>query len=219
MIARGKIIEKYNTHLVIELFEVYRGDETRCKIKIFNKEDYNCTGIVVDYELRYFGEVGQTFLFHADKLLYPKEPWEEVGEYRNMYPKIGHSDPPVNPIIQIGDELKGWLDEGLSSIKVSEVPSKLTEYEVKNLLPFSRPLCGVHPLGIYPNPAVDFFFINDEIGDDAELRIYNTRGQLVLSNEQVGKGEKVLLTHLSSGMYIVSVKTEIATFQQKLLIR
>lgn len=218
MIARGKIIEKHRTHLVVELYEVYRGDETRCKVKIFNNKDWNCTGIEVDYELSYFGEVGQTFLFHADKLLFPKEPWEEVGEYLNMYPRIGRADEPVEPIIQIGDELRGWMDEGLSTIPLDKVGEKLLEYEVKNLLPNSRPLCGVHVLGIYPNPALDHFYIDDEIGEEAELSIYNTQGQLVLSNPQIAKGEKVLVSQLASGLYIISVKSDKATFRQKLLV-
>lgn len=113
-------------------------------------------------------------------------------------------------------ELHGLMAEGLSFLKVEEVAGKLVEYEVKDLLPVSRPLCEVvPPLMIYPNPATDFFFINDEIGENAELRIYNTGGQLVLANNQVSHGEKVILSPLASGIYIVHIKTDKTTFQQK----
>lgn len=218
MIARGKILEKTRSFLVVDLYEVYRGDETRCKIKIFNQSDYNCTGTIFDYELLFFGEVGQTVLFHADKIESDQNNPEEVGEYRNMYANVGSLGRLISPMIQEGDQINGQFLAGINSIKVEELGEKLLECGVQDLLPFSRPLCGEHLLNFYPNPALDFFYINDEIGEEAKLSVYNTAGQLVLAKEQVSKGEKILLDNLSSGLYLVVVSSDNAIFKEKLLI-
>lgn len=218
MIARGKVVEKTDTYLVVELIEVYRGDETRCQIKIYNGGDYNCTGTVFDYELLYFGEVGQTLLFHADEITSELYGPEAIGEYRNMYARVGKSNILMHPIIQEGNTLKGDFTEGVTSLKVNEVAKRLADFGVQRLLPLSRPLCGSHTLSIYPNPSLDYFSIKTNIEEEAELLVYNTTGQLVLRKEAVAREEKILLDNLASGLYLVFVKTARATFQQKLVI-
>ena len=60
---------------------------------------------------------------------------------------------------------------------------------------------GVQIICLYPNPANDVIRI-DGIGENAEVRIYNTTGALV-KVVNVSDGEEINVSELNAGFYIV----------------
>ena len=78
---------------------------------------------------------------------------------------------------------------------------------------------GLEKLGIYPNPARDYSILNQaEIADDpaAIVAIYSIYGKLV--HRQQGAGNKVDVSMLPQGMYVIRVKSKNKMYTAKLLI-
>jgi len=218
LIARGKIVEKFEHGIIMELYEVYRGEEDRCEIKVFERPAWDCNGLIFNYDIKYFGEVGQVVLFYAEPIETLEHNWEEEGEYRTLYADIKGYGQFIKPMIQQGNKVKGLFAKGINAVKIDQIAQKLADCGVEGLLPDSRPLCGPHALNIYPNPATDIFYIKDDIGVEGEVKLYDMSGKLVMQKSAILVGEGLKLGALPSGMYLVVAQSGSTTFHQKLLI-
>ncbi len=67
---------------------------------------------------------------------------------------------------------------------------------------------------IYPNPIKNIFFIKGNI-KNANLKIYNLQGQLVL--EKVLNDKFIDISKLSNGLYNVKIQTKNNVFIEKLI--
>jgi len=82
----------------------------------------------------------------------------------------------------------------------------------------------IHDLNIYPNPTSDFLniIVSNESLKDAEISLTNLNGQELLrfNNIQLNTNEafKINCSQLSSGLYIVKIKTENSFYHQKISI-
>ncbi len=72
-------------------------------------------------------------------------------------------------------------------------------------------------VSISPNPATDYFVISTYKLLDGELKIYDTKGQLVLNNRVFGKKPKTDVAFLNKGMYFVNYIGKQHTFKTKLI--
>lgn len=74
-------------------------------------------------------------------------------------------------------------------------------------------------LKLYPNPCVDYFMLETKNTGSAEINIYNLSGQLVekLQSSNLAS-EKIDVSNLQKGMYIVEVKQGSELFTSKLLL-
>lgn len=75
---------------------------------------------------------------------------------------------------------------------------------------------------IYPNPPSDFFKIQfppqlQHI--DCRIKIYNSVSKLLLIEKTISADDKIYLTDLNDGFYIVEISTGQNTFYSKLIIR
>ena len=62
-------------------------------------------------------------------------------------------------------------------------------------------------VSIYPNPAKDFIFIKQNFsGKKYQVSIFNPSGQLMMKTSVADKNEKILLTSLPKGIYILKVE-------------
>ncbi len=72
---------------------------------------------------------------------------------------------------------------------------------------------------IYPNPAKGKIYIDFHEANNAILLIYNIMGDLLMKMDiQSGINEKDI-SHLSKGIYIIKIKNENSSMQQKLIIQ
>lgn len=221
LVASGEIIKKIDRGYLIELREVYRGDETRCEIKVFERIDGNCNGIVFKYPMKTMGKVGQIILFTAervDSIYTPENTWAEEGEYYNMYAEIVGFGQLMFPMVKKGNNFKGLFSKGVNSVKANKVSEELLACEVKNLLPQTRLLCGDHPLNIYPNPATDKVFIDQLVESYEEILLYDLQGKKVYISDSYDAVHGIPTSNLPAGLYVVVVKSGTNTFRQKLLI-
>ena len=217
MIARGKIIKKINRGVIVELYEVYRGDETRCEVKIFERPDFDCNGIIFNYDISNFGETGDIILFEAMKIETPEKSWQEQGEYITEYSDIKGFKRLIKPMIQEGNKVKGLFTSGVNSVKVDEIFNKLLACGVEGLLTEPRQLCGEHALKIYPNPAQEYFYLDYDANDVEEVALYDISGKRVTFSQSYSE-DGISIKGFPSGVYIVVMKTQGAIFKQKLLI-
>jgi len=71
---------------------------------------------------------------------------------------------------------------------------------------------------IYPNPANDVLNIVSYTAEIENIHIYNISGQLVLANEVNANQIRLNTTTLSTGVYIVNVKSKNTSINKKLII-
>ena len=67
-------------------------------------------------------------------------------------------------------------------------------------------------LNIYPNPVSDFLFI--EMNKDFRIKISSLSGQTIL---EAKSSEKIDLSHISQGIYLLSIETKNRTFTRKII--
>ncbi len=72
---------------------------------------------------------------------------------------------------------------------------------------------------IYPNPTSDFFILNNEIGTDLILNIYNISGALIKTEKIKEKNQKIDIENFKDGIYIVEMNANNFTKKQKLIIK
>jgi hypothetical protein len=70
-------------------------------------------------------------------------------------------------------------------------------------------------ISLYPNPTKSTFTINYNKNDIINVKLYNSLGQLVLNT--IPKNQKVDISILSKGFYVVCIQTENNEFTTKLL--
>lgn len=218
MIASGKILKKIDRGYIIEIHEVYRGSEERCQVKVFEREDWNCTGIPFDYEIEFMGDVGDVILFHATQIETAETSWEEAGEYRSPYVKIADYDFTNLPLKKSGNKFKGFFAEGEQSVRVDKVWEKLYNCEVPELLPQPRRICGEFPLKVYPNPANERVFLDQIVESFTRVQLFDLNGNLVHTQNSYDPSAGIPTAQLASGLYIVVAEVGDATFRQKLLV-
>lgn len=96
-----------------------------------------------------------------------------------------------------------------SLIAISEgLPTNTVEYEAES------------EINIYPNPAseyITFDIKNNTSNPDAQITIYNNQGQKMIQN-QTNQKEKVDVSTLSGGIYILEVAVSDLLYKKKFLI-
>ncbi|MEM7370416.1 MAG: T9SS type A sorting domain-containing protein [Bacteroidota bacterium] len=218
LIARGKIIDVFDHGLLLQLYEVYRGEESRCEIKIFNRPDWNCTGVNILSRSENFGEPGQTVLFFAPKVLEPTADYEELGEYRNDYIEYEGYGRPFRPLVHIGNHIEGLFSDGVRSVRVERIHEKLRSCDFKNLLHAPRKICGEHEINVYSNPQAHSLTLLEEVPEQADLILMDLSGRQMLSVPAPPKGTILPVNHLPTGIYILLIKSEGILFKQKVLL-
>lgn len=218
LIARGQITGTLKHGIIIELFEVYRGDETRCEIKVFDRGEWDCNGIIFDNRASLMGNIGDIIVFTTWEIHEKERSWEEAGEYSNVYAEIEGLGLLSKPLVQQGNHIKGFFDEGVNSVPVNQFGERLVSCGVEGLLDEPHRLCNGLPLTIYPNPTSDRFFIGNDINQEAEVMIYDMQGKVVYHKNTYLSEDGIPVTHLPSGMYIVVVKTVAIIQQEKLMV-
>ncbi|MEM6804676.1 MAG: T9SS type A sorting domain-containing protein [Bacteroidota bacterium] len=218
LLASGKIVKKINRGYIIELSSVYKGSEERCEIKIFERADWDCTGIPFIYKIEYMGDVGDEILFIAEKMDAANESWQEDGEYLSAYVSINNEDPFTRPLKRRGNRFRGLFAEGKNSVAVNRVFKELQDCGVEGLLAEERVLCGSLPLKLYPNPAKEKVFLDQNSESYEEILIYDLKGNLVEKYGGYDPANGLNISGLSPGIYFVQAKSGQFVFRQKLLV-
>jgi hypothetical protein len=60
-------------------------------------------------------------------------------------------------------------------------------------------------LSVYPNPASEFITINSEYFQPINYKLFNLSSKLVKSGTVDKENEKIVITHLPEGVYILHV--------------
>lgn len=96
---------------------------------------------------------------------------------------------------------------------------------------WKRPLSGIegidsasatpHKINIYPNPSSDIIALNIDQNNltDLTLNIYNVTGSLVKTILLKQNQQQINVNDLSSGIYLVEIKSKEWTEKQKLIIQ
>jgi len=74
-------------------------------------------------------------------------------------------------------------------------------------------------IDIYPNPSDNILNIEIENPDNATLEIYNVNGKLIFSKALNSKFEKIDISGLSRGLYMVKVEQDSAVSVGKVVVR
>ena len=70
---------------------------------------------------------------------------------------------------------------------------------------------------IYPNPAKDWLIVETRLGNYA-LRIRDLRGRILIGRQEVTGNEKVDISHLSSGIYLLEIQFDQGSLRRKILV-
>lgn len=74
----------------------------------------------------------------------------------------------------------------------------------------------LNDLKIYPNPAVDFLFVNYSTTKNRKHQIYNTLGQKIIETHLQGKKHSIDVKNLSKGIYFLVIQSQEDNQFQKL---
>ncbi len=75
-------------------------------------------------------------------------------------------------------------------------------------------------LTFYPNPADDFLMINAPgLGGLLQVTIHNLSGQLVFKKQEVHSQERIDISGLPGGLYVIEVSGEKGTLESKVMVR
>jgi hypothetical protein len=136
-----------------------------------------------------------------------------------------------NPVKLISSSYNGSINKGeyqslimgkdnqlyITYIDWSEL-SKVSQIVFPPMLINSVSQSESNSIKIYPNPAEDFFMLNNTIsGETYTIEIYNFEGQLVQQNSYNINGNKVNIKNLTTGSYLVLIKSHNQTFIEKLV--
>jgi PKD repeat protein len=70
---------------------------------------------------------------------------------------------------------------------------------------------------IYPNPANDVLFITSEEQENADVYIYNTSGQLVMQTLLKSGNERIDISKLEKGLYLINIQSGDEVFTKKII--
>jgi len=105
------------------------------------------------------------------------------------------------------------------------------DIHVDNLVDFVAESCNstgisddsrtLNEFSFYPNPACDILNVNFENRDNSELtfNIYNVIGKLVSSEALEQNQQKINISDLNNGIYIVEIKSGVSLVKHKLIIQ
>jgi PKD repeat protein len=71
--------------------------------------------------------------------------------------------------------------------------------------------------GVYPNPAQNELFIVTEEGEDIEVFIYNSSGQTVQHIILPAGSDRIDISQLNEGLYLINIKADDETFTKKII--
>lgn len=134
-------------------------------------------------------------------------------------------------IINISDHFNKWESIGMYLGKMHEVSFVVEGYQSSGSFEFTEldVLVSNEPLNtkrtttnanvkVYPNPSSGQVSIRlDESVETVSLKIYNTTGELVYSQDNI-YDTTVQLTNLESGIYIVNVNSSSINYNTKLMV-
>jgi len=102
----------------------------------------------------------------------------------------------------------GWVKLNCE-IRVDAFAIQKMDLGIKNL--------NKHKLKIYPQPAQNEIFVSEMAQGKKSLRLLNLLGKVVWHKESWLESEKIDLSDLPKGMYILEVQTESNRFTEKVL--
>ena len=216
-IIRGKVVKKIKNGIKIKVFEVYRGEATEKEITVWDAGDWDCNGIPFYGDAENMGKVGETIVALILKIEETQNPWDEIGDYRNVYQRIGGFEKLQVKIVQKGDKIKGPFAEGVSSFHVDKLAEKLRDCIGEQIHEQPIVINGDANLKVYPNPTSDYLFI-DYHAESADVSIYDIKGQLVAQDDIFIAEEGIKVDHLPAGVYICMAKIDGVIFRQKFIV-
>ncbi|PCJ22603.1 MAG: hypothetical protein COA97_13270 [Flavobacteriales bacterium] len=117
-----------------------------------------------------------------------------------------------------------------TAIQANNTSQNYSYYYVDNVCVSNDSLTCNQPVGVneiefnqssfnlYPNPATDFFAINNASNQTYNLTIYNSIGQLLFEETNINKStKKININNFNSNLLFIKIKTQNKSFTYKLL--
>jgi hypothetical protein len=159
---------------------------------------------------------------YVDGALYHEEGWDEGistapdSDFTDDVMTLGYLAPGGEEPFPEGDALQliyiGLLDD------FRMYPAALSADEVTELFELEptsvKGIGSVSSFAVYPNPASDFIRVKS-ITPERDLSIFNSIGQVVLTERDVQNGTMIDVSDLTTGLYMVKSGEEI----QKLIVK
>lgn len=70
-----------------------------------------------------------------------------------------------------------------------------------------------------PNPATDFIYIKTTLNEPATIEIYDLQGRKVIEKSTVNKKEKIDVSNLKSGLYIINLNSRDGRVKRKKMVK
>ncbi len=121
----------------------------------------------------------------------------------------GHTWPGSNPFITIGVTNRDFSAS-------AEIWRFFSQYELDVLSTGIEESAITESVNIYPNPSTGSFFIEFDKRVRRTIQVYSSVGQLLISKENQDK--KIELEVEDSGVYFLTVRSELGIFTEKLIL-
>lgn len=202
-IFHGEAIALIDDGILFEVYTHVKGDEVKDTIVIYDQQPWDCNG---DHPLFAdgFAPIGFEALLTVERIDTIINPWEKLGDYRVPNYWLNTSVLPVENGVATGDITEPFT-AGSQSIEVDELAMKINDgtatcsiiSSIENYEYYDEVL-------IFPNPASDYIYIQDQSPKVAisQITITNIAGTPLAKTDQ----DYLNITNLPQGMYIINIQ-------------
>lgn len=211
VIARVKITEKFEKGIRLQILEVYRGEESRPEVIMWDGPLFPCTV----YQSHTFGEVGEIKLALLFRIDQTNTNWQIEGDYRRHSMQLA-----IPGLTQKGNHLKGKFNDAgqSSSIDLSELQEKLSACVDSGIHP--EPLVpGKVRLWLFPQPATDVMYIGNDFGQPVDIHLYDMAGRWIYQKNSYLTREEISMENIPAGIYQLVVYRGNEVYSTKVLRR
>lgn len=148
------------------------------------------------------GELAVSSSAQSGDISYPVSGWHTIGRYKDDNEDDGYQGSLDNVLI---------LSRALSEAEVMDSYSKGIITRIQDLQKGATTL-------VSPNPFKETITISNELKGELDLEVYSSTGETAVLKKVVIGGEKINVSELSAGLYIIKIMTKNgAVYSEKIM--
>lgn len=216
IVVSGTITSKNEKSIDLTIIDLFRGEESKEVIRIWDGTDFDCNGIH-SMSTKDIGEGGDTIIIMLPKINEIENEWDVLGDYRRpdpyaLTPELGVRNGEVT------GSVKGWK---FDKIPYNEFKENFTKSGDCTSILLSVDNNDSNATIAVTNPFTTNLLIDlDEALNNVSILLYSSNGKLVFKEELHYRTISNIATGmLPTGLYILEIRNENKSFKRKKLIK
>ena len=200
VIVIGYITEVDEDGINFEIIDLINGEETSTNIRIWDGTDFDCNGIH-SMAASDLGAVGDSLILILPEIDTIQNDWDVIGDYRRP-----DTYGPTPKLRIKNNKVIGYINYYLDSYDFDDFVIDWNAGENCSMINSSKKTQLNENIKIFPSPALDVIYIETgEFLKNTSVKIYNTRGQEIMTAWINGNNPQISIDNLNAGMYFIQI--------------